>query len=217
MAKQANMKDKSARFFIVHQATLYFPLLLLARIAWLNSSYQFVFGVSMMKWEAPHWTEAREKIRNKGMEKFTLILFLVWMVWLHFQLPLLNSICFFILSQTSCGFMLALVFGLGHNGMATYEAQDRPDFWRLQVTTTRNVTSNWWVDWFCGGLQYQVDHHLFPTCPRHHLKKVHEYVEEFCREHKVTYHEAGMWVGTIEVLRHLDKISQEFVHEFPSL
>ncbi|CAN0460008.1 unnamed protein product, partial [Ectocarpus sp. 12 AP-2014] len=43
---------------------------------------------------------------------------------------------------------------------------------RLQVTTTRNVTSTPFVDWFCGGLQYQVDHHLFPQIPRHNLRKV---------------------------------------------
>ena len=56
--------------------------------------------------------------------------------------------------------------------MAVYPADQRPDFWKLQVTTTRNVTSNWFVDWFCGGLQYQVDHHLFPMLPRHNLAKV---------------------------------------------
>ena len=51
--------------------------------------------------------------------------------------------------------------------MATYDAETRPDFWKLQVTTTRNITGGngfpqAFVDWFCGGLQYQVNHHLFP-------------------------------------------------------
>jgi hypothetical protein len=32
-----------------------------------------------------------------------------------------------------CGLFLALVFGLGHNGMAVYDADKRPDFWKLQV------------------------------------------------------------------------------------
>lgn len=35
--------------------------------------------------------------------------------------------------QMICGLFLALVFGLGHNGMAVYDADKRPDFWKLQV------------------------------------------------------------------------------------
>ena len=116
-----------------------------------------------------------------------------------------------------CGLFLALVFGLGHNGMAVYPANERPDFWKLQVTTTRNVTSNMFVDWFCGGLQYQVDHHLFPMIPRHNLGKVHKLVESFCKEHGVTYHEANMMDGTVEVLSHLDAVSKEFIEHFPAM
>ena len=98
-----------------------------------------------------------------------------------------------------------------------YPADERPDFWTLQVSTTRNVTSNWFVDWFCGGLQYQVDHHLFPGLPRHNLKRVNTLVASFCKDHGLYYHEAGMIAGTMEVLRHLDKVSAEFVAHFPAM
>lgn len=121
------------------------------------------------------------------------------------------------MAQTSCGLFLATVFGLGHNGMSVYPADERPDFWKLQVSTTRNVTSNSFVDWFCGGLQYQVDHHLFPSLPRHNLKKVHTLVESFCKDQGVTYHEATMFAGTMEVLNHLSTISKEFITEFPAM
>jgi hypothetical protein len=103
--------------------------------------------------------------------------------------------------------------------MAVYDAETRPDFWSLQVTTTRNITGGhgipqWFVDWFCGGLQYQVDHHLFPMIPRHNLKKTHDLVESFCKEWKVGYHEADMIDGTYEVLNCLDKVAMEFVVDF---
>lgn len=132
-------------------------------------------------------------------------------------MPIVNAICYFFFAQMACGLMLALVFGLGHNGMAVYPADQRPDFWKLQVTTTRNVTSNWFSDWFCGGLQYQVDHHLFPMLPRHNLGKVHTLVESFCKEQGVHYHEAGMIDGNVEVLQHLSKVATEFVKEFPAM
>ena len=96
-------------------------------------------------------------------------------------------------------------------------AQERPDFWKLQVTTTRNITSNWFVDWFCGGLQYQVDHHLFPMVPRHHLKQVHQLVTNFCKENHVDYYETDMITGSVELLSHLNKISVEFAKEFPAM
>ena len=96
-------------------------------------------------------------------------------------------------------------------------AAERPDFWKLQVTTTRNISSNWLVDWFCGGLQYQVDHHLFPMVPRHHLKEAHKLVTAFCQENKVDYYETDMWTGTVEILSHLSKISVEFATEFPAM
>jgi hypothetical protein len=118
------------------------------------------------------------------------------------------------------------VFGLGHNGMAVYDATSRPDFWKLQVTTTRNITGGhgipqFLVDWFCGGLQYQVDHHLFPMMPRNNLAKCHKLVESFCKEYGVKYHEADMWDGTIEVLQHLQNVSDQFivdmVKDFPAM
>jgi len=110
--------------------------------------------------------------------------------------------------------------------MAVYDATTRPDFWKLQLTTMRNITGGHripqlFVDWFCGGVQYQVDHHLFPMMPRNNMAKCHKLVESFCKEWDVQYHEADMWVGTLEVLRHLQNASDDFivemVNEFPAI
>lgn len=42
----------------------------------------------------------------------------------------------------------------------------------LQLCTTRNMRSGTFIDWLWGGLNYQIEHHLFPTMPRNNLKKV---------------------------------------------
>jgi len=70
------------------------------------------------------------------------------------------------------------------------------------------------VDWFCGGLQYQVDHHLFPMMPRHNMDKCHPVIASFCKKWGVAYHETDMWVGTLEILDHLQHVSDEFFEEF---
>ncbi|CAE7564791.1 unnamed protein product [Symbiodinium microadriaticum] len=159
----------------------------------------------------------KKNMQYPTLEKIALVCHYMALGWILYQMPAGNALAYFLVSQTSCGLFLALVFGLGHNGMAVYPADHRPDFWKLQVSTTRNITSTWFVDWFCGGLQYQVDHHLFPSLPRHNLKKAHELVESFCKSEGVTYHETDMWVGTKEVLMHLSKVSREFVTEFPAM
>jgi acyl-lipid Delta6-acetylenase / acyl-lipid (9-3)-desaturase len=215
MAESA--KDcKKGRFLIQWQAFFYFPALLFARLAWAHQSWVFVWGGYGQHSVAAAEID-RKKIQYPTLEKMALVGHYVALFYIMSFMPILNAVAFFMTAQMSCGLFLALVFGLGHNGMSVYPANQRPDFWKLQVTTTRNVTSNWFVDWFCGGLQYQVDHHLFPMLPRHNLKQVHELVESFCKEQGVTYHEADMWTGTLEVLTHLNQVSAEFIKEFPAM
>ena len=215
MAESAK-NSEFGRFMIKWQAVFYFPVLLFARLAWAHQSWVYVFG----GWGA-HSVKGAENDRKKmafpKLERIAIALHYVILGAIMYNMTWMNALMYFLVSQTSCGLFLATVFGLGHNGMAVYPADERPDFWKLQVTTTRNVTGNFLSDWFCGGLQYQVDHHLFPQLPRHNLPKVHKLVESFCKEQGVTYHEANMWDGTIEVLTHLSTVSAEFIQEFPAM
>lgn len=216
MAETAK-ESKTGRFLIRFQALFYFPVLLFARLAWAYQSWVFVWG-GYGQHSVKGAEIDRRNIKYPLLEKLFLVLHYVWLGVIMLNMSsILNAVLYFIVAQTSCGLFLAIVFGLGHNGMSVYPADERPDFWKLQVTTTRNVTSNAFVDWFCGGLQFQVDHHLFPSLPRHNLKKANKLVASFCKEQGVTYHEADMWVGTIEVLEHLNKVSAEFLKEFPAM
>lgn len=216
------------RTAIKYQAYTYFPILLLARISCLNESFKTAFGLG-------HSTEnAKTELERKGLsypiaEKFLLLLFHSWTLIVssgYGRWSLGYSVAYYLLHTCSSGLFLALVFGVGHNGMATYDAETRPDFWKLQVTTTRNITGGHGipqtvVDWLCGGLQYQVEHHLFPSMPRHHLPKAHKLVSSFCEEWGVSYHEADLVDGNKEVLHHLQKVSDEFIIEmitdFPAM
>lgn len=216
------------KFLIRYQAFTYFPILLLARLSWLNESAKTAFQLGASS------KNAQIELEKKGLqfpvlEKVGIILHWSWVLALSTgfgQFSAALSAAYFFTATCGCGLFLALVFGLGHNGMATYDADARPDFWKLQVTTTRNITGGhgfpqWFVDWFCGGLQYQVDHHLFPMLPRHNLAKTHDLVVSFCKEWGVQYHETDLYDGTVEVLHHLSKVSDdflaEFIEEFPAM
>ncbi|KAI9985643.1 hypothetical protein PInf_005035 [Phytophthora infestans] len=192
-------------------AVIYFPLLLFARFSWLLQSYYYVFkGFAFGKYDP---------VDLPNGEKVGLMLHYIWNVMLPVVtgMSVAQGLAFFMLAQMSCGGFLAAVFSVGHNGMSVYEREDKPDFWQLQVTTTRNITPGFFMDWFCGGLNYQIEHHLFPMMPRHNLQKVNPLVKSLCKQYDVRFHETGFYRGLVEVVDELADISKEFLLEFPAM
>lgn len=219
---QEDGKDSGfVKFMIRYQAIFYLPILMIARLSWLNESFKNAFSLGAAS-ENLKMERERKGLQYPILEKVGIVLHYVWAISLASgfgRFSLSYGLAYFLISTCSCGFFLGIVFGLGHNGMETYDADARPDFWKLQVTTTRNIIGGHgfpqiFVDWFCGGLQYQVDHHLFPTLPRHNLSKCHALVHSFCNEWGVKYHEADLVVGTGEVITHLSKVSNQFLVDF---
>ena len=69
----------------------------------------------------------------------------------------------------------------------TEEEEDAAGFFRHQCEVSRNIDVPWYENWFHGGLEYQIEHHLFPQLPRHELHVVKPLVEELCAKHGVIY------------------------------
>nr|AGC31314.1 delta-6 fatty acid desaturase [Globisporangium splendens] len=210
MARKA-FESAHGPFFIRNQAYLYFPLLLLARLSWLAQSFFYVFT----EFSFGHF----DPVEFKKSEQVGLIIHYMWQLAIPYycSMSFFEGVCYFLMGQASCGLLLALVFSLGHNGMSVYERETKPDFWQLQVTTTRNITPSLFMDWFTGGLNYQIDHHLFPLVPRHNLPKVNVLIKSLCKEFDIPFHETGFWQGIYEVVDHLADISKEFITEFPAM
>lgn len=217
-----------ARLMIPIQAFTYFPILLLARIDWLKESFKVAYGLGAPTENARLEME-RTGLRYPILEKLALAIHHSWVLFVSSGFGRFSAsytLFYYMMATCSSGLFLALVFGLGHNGMAVYDAKTRPDFWKLQVTTTRNIIGGhgipqWFVGWLCGGLHYQVEHHLFPMMPRHNLAETHKLMVSFCKEWEVSYHEADLWDGTVEVLKHLSKVSDDFlvdmIKDFPAM
>jgi delta8-fatty-acid desaturase len=73
----------------------------------------------------------------------------------------------------------------------TAEEQAELGFFKFQMLTTRNINSCWYDHWFHGGLELQIEHHLFPQLPRHNLSKVKPMVMALCKKHDVPYVSVG--------------------------
>ena len=226
--KMAELGKDSAfgRRMISLQKWTYLPLLCVARFSWLHQGITFAWAVeSDGVFANATKSEALAKVQKsfltgteRTLEQVLLVSHHAWVLAVCLQRPTLGSaLAFYLLAQAVCGLILFAVTSLGHNGLPVYEADERPDYWKLQVTTTRNISGNAFVHWLCGGLEYQVDHHLFPMMPRHSLPKAHELIVGFCKEHGIKYNEASLWDGTVDVLQHLDVVAKDFFREFPAM
>lgn len=212
-----HMEGGMGRFCVKYQAFLYFPILFLARISWLIQSFQYVFFPLASNWGKTFDKLEPKTLPNHMIEYISILGYYGWNLWLLSCMPFLHALAFIFVSQCMCGLFLAIAFGVGHNGMSVYPYAARPGFGELQVTTTRNVDGSWLVGWFMGGLHLQVEHHLYPFVPRHNLHKVRELVEPLCKRHGIPYHSTSLWVGTVEVLQHLQSVSVEVLKEFPAM
>ncbi|KAI7863656.1 delta-6 fatty acid desaturase [Spinellus fusiger] len=121
-----------------------------------------------------------------------------------------NLVLFFVISQAVTGYALAFVFALNHAGMPviTQEKAETMEFFEIQTITGRDVALGVFGDWFFGGLNYQIEHHIFPDMPRHSLKKVKPMVRALCKKYNILHHNTSAVKGTIEVLETLDMVQK---------
>ena len=100
-----------------------------------------------------------------------------------------KGLIFYIIESAFTGFYFGNVFIPNHLGMQTVTKDTKIDFMTQQLLTSRDITNPTFFNFIFGGLNYQIEHHLFPTMPRKHLKKAKIIVRHFCKEHSLPYHE----------------------------
>ncbi|MEV0089010.1 fatty acid desaturase [Saccharopolyspora sp. NPDC050642] len=110
------------------------------------------------------------------------------------------------------GAYMGCVFAPNHKGMPTLSAGDRLDYLRKQVLTSRNVRGSRFVDFLLGGLNYQIEHHLFPSMPRPNLRHAQHLVHRFCASRGVSYSQCDLLSSYAQVLRHLHAVGMPLRH-----
>ncbi len=119
-----------------------------------------------------------------------------------------RAVVFILVQQGLFGFYLGCSFAPNHKGMPVLAAGDKVDFLRRQVLTSRNVRGGWFTDFAIGGLNYQIEHHLFPSMPRPSLRRAQPLVAAFCAEHGLPYCEATLFGSYAQALRHLNEVGK---------
>jgi fatty acid desaturase len=191
---QARSRGPVARFVYRYQAFLFFPLLLLEALNLHLSSVRAL---------------VRRTLRHRIWERTLFAAHLVGYLGLVFWvLPPVKALVFIAVQQGLFGLYLGCSFAPNHKGMAILSADDHSDFLRRQVLTSRNVRGNWLVDYALGGLNYQIEHHLFPSMPRPNLRRAQPIVREFCVRHDLPYCETGLIDSYAQALRHLHTVGR---------
>jgi len=168
------------RWLAKHQGWFFFPLLTLEGLNLHVSSVQPLFAKGV---DRAHRFEA-------GLVAVRLAAYLAVLLWV---LPLGLAAAFLAVQSAVFGLCLGGSFAPNHIGMPIVPPTSKIDFLRRQVLMSRNVRGGLWVDFALGGLNYQIEHHLFPSMPRPNLRFARPIVRAYCTEHRVSYAEVGLF------------------------
>jgi fatty acid desaturase len=119
-----------------------------------------------------------------------------------------KAFAFIAIQQAAWGVYMGCSFAPNHKGMPTIPAGQTLDFLRCQVLTSRNIRGGRFTDVLLGGLNYQVEHHLFPNMPRNNLRKAQPMVKAYCADLRIPYTETGLINSYAIVLRHLNSVGR---------
>lgn len=147
-----------------------------------------------------------------------VIYFSVWLV-----IPMVLGITWwkvllgFILMHYTAGLILSVIFQLAHVVEDTHnpepnESGEMENTWAVhQLFTTANFApKNWLMNWYTGGLNHQIEHHIFPNISHVHYGKIAKIVKETAAEFDLPYYEFKTTRAAIAShFKHLRELGQK--------
>lgn len=188
----AGRRHGIGRFVARRQAWLFFPMLLLEGVAMHVSSIEAV---------------ARRRDKRAVVEALALTAHTAGYLFLAFGLlSPLRALAFIAIHQAIFGLYLGCSFAPNHKGMPILAHDDPHGFVHRQVVTSRNIRGGWLTAFALGGLNYQIEHHLFPSMPRANLARAQRIVRTFCVDQGLAYREDSLIGSYRQTLRHLSQV-----------
>lgn len=135
-------------------------------------------------------------VLERGKYTELALMMLHWLViWgvVFYTLPLTSAIIVFVTLYLSLSAWLSLGFMTNHLGCEVFntEESEKLSWMELQMRTSRSLKGGVFVHWFYGGLNTQIEHHLFPKAPRFNLLKVQQLTRDFANKHNIKYFETS--------------------------
>jgi fatty acid desaturase len=173
-----------------YQAWLFFPMLLLEGLNLHAAGIRALLARRTMKARV-----AEAILLGVHLAAYLTAIFLV--------LSPLQAVAFLAVQQGLFGIYMGTSFAPNHKGMPILGRDEKLDYLRSQVLTSRNIRGSWLTDFALGGLNYQIEHHLFPSMPRPSLRRAQEPIRAFCDQRGIPYCETSLVASYAQVLQHL--------------
>jgi fatty acid desaturase len=191
---QARASRGLGRLAFRFQAFLFFPMLLL------EAASLHVASIRALITRAPrHWA-LEAALLTVHVVGYLTVVFLV--------LSPARAVAFILVQQGLFGLYLGASFAPNHKGMPILDATDHSGFLRRQVLTSRNVRGGWLTDLALGGLNYQIEHHLFPSMPRPNLRHSQTIIRAFCQQRDLPYCRTSLVGSYAQALRHFHTVGK---------
>ena len=174
------------------QAPLFFPLMLL------RSGGMHVLGVKQLLGRRDRAAAIEGSLIALHVALYLTVVLLV--------LSPVKALAFIVVQQAVFSVYLGLSFAPNHKGMPMIETGTAVGFARRQVVTARNVNGTSFTNFMLGGLNYQIEHHLFPSMPRPNLRRVQGPVREFCAANDLCYSEESFAESFRQIVHHLSDV-----------
>jgi len=192
--EQALGKPGVLRFVVGFQAFYFLPLLSLEGLGTRLASVVHIAG-----------GRARYPVvETVGMTVHVVLLVAIALL----AMPWWQAAIFLLANQLIAGFYLGAIFAPNHKGTLVPTADDGLGFLEHQVLSSRNIHPSPAIDFLYGGLNYQIEHHLYPSIPRNNLPRTRRIVRQFCEERGLAYQETGMIASYVEVLSYFHRVSR---------
>lgn len=141
-------------------------------------------------------------------------IFWSWYLKLLGELPTLQlKLIFFITSNLVIG-VLHVQLMISHLGTDMFFKEEEPhlQFFQTQTRTSRNIDSDYRDHWFHGGLEFQIEHHLFPQLPRHNLSKIKPVIMDMCNKHALPYRSTGFFSAIQTCVDNFGEVANELLY-----
>ncbi|MEA1879714.1 MAG: acyl-CoA desaturase [Campylobacterota bacterium] len=142
-------------------------------------------------------------IRRKLWGELGLMLLHWPLIWgtLMYQIGMVDTLILALTLNFILSPWLSFGFITNHLGCETFDEEEGQAFsWmELQMRGSRSLKGGSVIHWFYGGLNTQIEHHLFPKAPRFHLLKVQKLTKEFAKKHHLFYFETTPMLAYIQI------------------
>ncbi len=187
-------KKGAEKWLSKHQGALFPFLLMLTGFDLIADSF-----LSLVK--------KKRYVKQRALEaSLMLIRQITPIVILLFLFNPIQALFLYIIFMFSLGLFIGGAFAPNHKGMPLAPRDAKIDFFERQLFMSRNVKPSWLKDNLMGGLNYQVEHHLFPSMPRSSLNRAHYIVTDFCKEKGMPFTEVGLFESYRIIMNYLSDV-----------